>query len=136
MADLPANQKTGSKHLSPERRNHREWIAGRAITLLSHYWRDDDPLALTAAMGADWADVLEGIPQQYIQTACIVYQRDEPRRKPTPGAIYQLARKIMPAPKVVMKPPEPERKRCSPEMAKEILNAANIRVKRFENDEA
>lgn len=80
---------------------HREWIGGRALTLLSHYWRDDDPVELTAAIGADWAGVLEGLPQQYIQAACIQYQREEPRRKPTPGAIYQIARALMPRPQVV-----------------------------------
>ena len=82
----------------PERAVHREWIGGRAITLLSHYWRDDDPVELTAAIGQDWADVLEGLPQEVIQRACIAYQRQEPRRKPTPGAIYQLAIELMPKP--------------------------------------
>lgn len=96
---------------SQVRRAHREWIAGRSFTLLSHYWREDDSEALTAAMGKDWADVLEGLPQDAIQKACIQYQRDEPRRKPTPGAIYALAREAMPRPSLVRQPApaEPER---------------------------
>jgi hypothetical protein len=81
-----------------ERTEHRTWIKGRAATLLSHYWREDDDPALLAAIGKDWADVLEGIPQEYIQRACIQYQRDEPRRKPTPGAVYEIARAMMPRP--------------------------------------
>lgn len=81
----------------PERAGHREWIGGRALTLLSHYWREDDPVEMTAAIGRDWADVLEGMPQDVIQSACIRYQREEPRRKPTPGAIYQIAAKMMQA---------------------------------------
>jgi hypothetical protein len=90
---------SGSTHLSTERIEHRTWIKGRATTLLSHYWREDDDPALLAAIGKDWADVLEGIPQEYIQRACVQYQREEPRRKPTPGAIYALARDIMPKPR-------------------------------------
>lgn len=90
---------------------HRAWIAGRVFTLLSHYWRDDDPIELTDAIGADWAEVLEGIPQEFIKKACIVYQREEPRRKPTPGAIYQLARSMMPKPQVVHSEPRQEEER-------------------------
>lgn len=85
----------------PGRAEHRDWIGGRAVTLLSHYWRDDDPVELTAAIGQDWADVLEGLPREAIQSACIAYQRVEPRRKPTPGAIYQLAKESLPKPTAV-----------------------------------
>ena len=94
MADLPANQKPEFQLSSAElqaRAEHREWIGGRALTLLSHYWRDDDDEALLAAMGKDWADVLEGIPAKYIQAACIRYQREEPRRKPPTCPICGLA---------------------------------------------
>jgi hypothetical protein len=119
-----------------ERTEHRVWIKGRAATLLSHYWREDDDPALLAAIGKDWADVLEGIPQEYIQRACIQYQRDEPRRKPTPGAIYEIARALMPKPKSVapdfftpMRPPE---ERCSPEAAAEIMARAGFKVRRME----
>lgn len=92
---------TNSAPSLAERTEHRTWIKGRAATLLSHYWREDDDPALLAAIGKDWADVLEGIPQEFIQKACVQYQRDEPRRKPTPGAVYEIARKLMPTPKVV-----------------------------------
>lgn len=99
MTNLPSNQ-NASTHLSQERAEHREWIGGRSITLLSHYWRHDDPVELTAAIGADWADVIEGLPQDFIQRACVKYMRDEPRRKPTPGAIYQIALEDMPKPEL------------------------------------
>lgn len=71
------------------------------MTLLSHYWREDDPVELTAAIGRDWALVLEGLPQDIIERACLRYLRNEPRRKPTPGAIYEMARNMMPRPVVV-----------------------------------
>lgn len=132
MENLPANRKNASVPSLRERAEHREWIGGRALTLLSHYWRDDDPVELTAAIGADWADVLEGIPQEYIQRACIQYQRDEPRRKPTPGAIYDIARRMIPKP-VVVPDPEPERTepRVSAEAANEIMRKAGFLPKRM-----
>lgn len=133
MENLPANRKTASAPSLPGRAEHREWIGGRAITLLSHYWRDDDPVELTAAIGADWANVLEGLPQEYIQRACIEYMRDEPKRKPSPGAIYQIARRMMPKPSPV---PEPERTepRVSPEAAAEILKQAGFAPRRMKGD--
>ncbi len=104
MENLP-EAKSESTHSLPERAAHREWIGGRVLTLLSHYWRDDDPIELTAAIGRDWADVLEGLPEEYIQRACLKYLRTEPRRKPTAGAIYQMARDLIPSPKVVRSRP-------------------------------
>lgn len=79
----------------------REWIGGRVATLLNHYFRPDDPDMMSAAIGKDWADVLEGLPQDAIQRACVRYLRDEPRRKPTPGDIYRLAKLEMPRPEIV-----------------------------------
>lgn len=112
---------------------HREWIGGRVVTLLSHYWRDDDDESLTGAIAADWADVLEGIPRAAIQKACLNYQRTEPRRKPTPGAIYALAREAMPRPSLVRAAPyvEPEKERCDPKVAQAIVEAAGYTPKRF-----
>jgi len=137
MENLPASQQGGFK-LGPkaqeERLAHREWIGGRVYTLLSHYWREDDEDMLTAAIAADWADVLEGIPQEYIRKACIRYARNEPRRKPTPGAIYQMARAAMPAPKVVHRsaaPLDPEREPCAPDVAQRICEEAGYVPKRF-----
>jgi hypothetical protein len=119
--------------LSQARADHREWIGGRAVTLLSHYWRDDDPVELTAAIGRDWADVLEGLPQDAIHKACIQFQRDEPRRKPTPAAIYALARAFMPPPVIVPKRPieEPARERMTADRANQILAEVGFRPKRM-----
>lgn len=140
MSNLPANQQQNKTPSLAERPKHREWIGGRAFTLLSHYWRDDDSEELTAAMGADWADVLEGLPQDAIQKACIHYQRTEPRKKPTPGAIYALARDAMPRPVLVepqhvdrpeqRKPTKAERDRMAAYVA-----AAGFKPKRFGGEE-
>lgn len=142
MDNLPASQQSEWKpslREQQDRVDHRAWIAGRVVTVLSHYWRDDDDEALTGAIAADWADVLEGLPAEYIQKACIRYQQEEPRRKPTPGAIYQLARSMMPALRVVSRQdvdPAPERKRIDAATAQEICEQAGYAPKRFggEND--
>lgn len=91
-------------------------------------------MELTAAIGADWADVLEGIPQQFIQRACIEYQRQEPRKKPTPGAVYQIARSLMPKPERVVNPykyQKPENPRVTQEQAEKILKQAGVKLNRF-----
>ena len=120
---------------SSRRTEHRAWIKGRALTLLSHYWREDDDPALLAAIGKDWADVLEGLPQDVIQKACVQYQRDEPRRKPTPGAVYEIALRLMPRPSVVssggLTDMRPVEDRCTPEAAAEILARAGYAPKRM-----
>lgn len=131
MSNLPSQAKSSAPSLQ-ERSEHRTWIKGRAATLLSHYWREDDDPALLAAMGKDWADVLEGIPQEYIQRACIQYQRDEPRRKPTPGAVYQIARALMPKPAPVPREEPPRDPPCTPEAAAEIMERAGFAVRRAE----
>ena len=116
------------------RADHRTWIGGRALTLLNHYWRDDDPAEMSGALGKDWSDVLEGLPQDPIQKACIKYQRDEPRRKPTPGAIYQIAREMIPRPSVVPSEPMPEpakEPRCDAAVAQAICEAAGFTPKKF-----
>lgn len=118
-----------------ERKSHREWITGRAFTLLSHYWRDDDPVELAAAIGRDWADVLEELPQEYIQRAIIKFQQENRRGKPTPASIYAIARELMlpPVQIVTTKTPEkaPERRRVTKEAAAEIMAVAGFRPKTF-----
>lgn len=99
-------------------------------TLLSHYWREDDPSELNEALGRDWADILEGMTQDAISKACTAYLRDEPRRKPSPGAIYALAREFTPRP-VVVSQPEPEREKISAERAAEIMAEVGFKPQRF-----
>jgi hypothetical protein len=79
--------------------------------------------------------VLEGLPQDAIHRACIRYQREEPRRRPTPGAIYAMARESIPKPTIVrpfaaMPPAEPP-PRITPERAREIMEEFGFAPKRF-----
>lgn len=127
-----------STHLSAERLEHRQWIAGRILTLLSHYWRDDDPVELTGAIGKDWADVLEGLPRDAIQAASLRYMRTEPRRRPTPGIIYAMTVEAMPKPRVVAQRPQepiPEPERISRERAAEIMAEVGFAVKKMKGME-
>jgi len=132
MANLP-EVKHGLGPSLQERQSRREWVLGRIATLLSHYWRDDDPSELTEAIARDWADILEGLPQDAISKACTSYLRSEPRRKPTPGAIYALARDFVPRPVIVARSPEPDipRERMSAERAAEIMAEVGFRPKRM-----
>jgi hypothetical protein len=88
---------------------------------------------MDAALARDWCDILEGMPQDAISKACMAYLRQEPRRKPTPGAIYALAREYMPKPVIVAKPQqaEPERERMTAERAAEIMAEVGFRPKRM-----
>ena len=134
MQNLPAEAKRECALSLPEREAHREWIGGRALTLLNHYWREDDPAEMTAAIARDWADVLEGLPRDAIHKAAIQYQRDEPRRKPTPGAIYALARAAMPRPQVVASAPPVEIEappRVTADRAAQIMAEVGFRPKKF-----
>lgn len=130
MENLPQAKNDWRPSLQ-ERQSKREWVLGRIATLLSHYWRDDDPSELTEAIARDWADILEGMSQDAISKACTAYLRNEPRRKPTPGAIYELAREFTPRPVVVSRTPEPERERISAERAAEIMAEVGFRPKRM-----
>lgn len=95
-------------------------------------------MELTTAIANDWVEILAGLPQFAIQEACLRYLRDEPRKRPSPGAILALARMSMPAPRIVASRPEtPEparRDRVTAEAASEIMNAYGFRVKRMDGE--
>jgi hypothetical protein len=136
--NLPQKEMTASVPSLREHQPHRQWIAGRIATLLSHYWRDDDPMELLTAMATDWVEVLAGMPQSALQQACIQYLRDEPRRRPTPGAILDLARRILPPPslvrKVSMPPVEVDRIVATKDQREAIMNEIGFRPKQFGGD--
>ena len=66
---------------------HAEWIAGRVMTLLSHYFQPDNPAEVQEAAIDDWIETLAPFSQIAIELACKKYIRDQPRRRPTPGDI-------------------------------------------------
>ena len=136
MENLP--DKSASAHSLRAHQAHREWIAGRIATLLSHYWRDDDPIELLTAMAADWVEVMAGMPQQAVQQACVQYLRNEPRRRPTPGAILELARMAMPLPVIVRRVvamPEAKREVLTKEQREAIMQEVGFRPKQYRGED-
>lgn len=57
--------------------------------LLRHYFEKPLPQHELAALLGDWMDVLAPCSQAAIEWACLAYMREEPSRRPTPGAIYR-----------------------------------------------
>jgi hypothetical protein len=64
-------------------------------TLLAHYFQPGSPSEVLEAAIDDWIEALGQFPQQAIQAACTEYLREEPRRRPTPGAIRDYAEKAI-----------------------------------------
>ena len=91
MNDSNQGTQYPSQNVSPQGSQKRtaspQWIAGRALTLLSHYYQPDTPAEVTEAAIGDWVRALEGQTQDAIERACRGYLRDQPRRRPTPGDI-------------------------------------------------
>lgn len=69
----------------------RDWLSGRIVVLLSHYFTPDMSEALAVKAIGDWLNVLGGFSAPTIEEACQRYLRSEPRKRPTPGAVYELA---------------------------------------------
>jgi hypothetical protein len=111
---------------------------GRIVTLLSHYYRPDDDPEILRAQAADWYAVLKGFPIYAINGACVDYLASEPRRKPAPGAIVELCRKLMPKPRLGgqdderMAIPKPERSIDERARAEAFLERAGFTPKRME----
>ncbi len=98
------------------------------MTLLKHYFEADEDPAVIREMARDWIEILAPYPEGAIAAACRTYLVDEPRKRPTPGAIRALAVKAMDAdPRLrpqrlaLPAPVEPERVRVTPEAAARIL---------------
>lgn len=89
-------------------------------------------------MAADWVEVMAGMPQQAVQQACVQYLRNEPRRRPTPGAILELARMAMPLPVIVRQVvamPEPKREVLTKEQRDAIMQEVGFRPKQYRGEE-
>lgn len=71
------------------------WVSGRVATLMSHYYTPDMPQALGAAVFGDWIDILDDLPAHAIQEAAKKWLRTEPRRRPGPGDIRELAMRLV-----------------------------------------
>lgn len=103
------------------------------MTLLSHYYQPDTDPAVVRMMAADWWDVLGAFQRQAVEQACREWLRDGTRR-PAPADIRALVGKQLARQHVSLPPPpEPERERCSPERAAEILREAGFSEVRLQS---
>ena len=66
-----------------------EWIAGRMVTLLSHYFQPGQDPNVSAAAGSDWMSILSPFPQVVIETACNEWLSTKHHR-PTPAHMVEL----------------------------------------------
>jgi hypothetical protein len=72
-----------------------QWISGRIATVLGHYFVGNTSQPLGAAVFRDWIDILGDLPAHAIQEACLKWLRTEPRRRPGPGDIRELALRLV-----------------------------------------
>ena len=71
-----------------------KWVAGRVVTLLSHYFIAQQDASVAEAVAEDWCTILEEYPAWAIANAVRWWMgRDNPRKhfKPLPGDIQDRA---------------------------------------------
>lgn len=113
----------------------REWLTGRVMVLLSHFYTQETDPAVVRAQAADWFDTLWDVPQEAIEGACRDYLRSGPRRRPSPGDIRNLA--TIRLPKQSRRNADdlaldaPPREPGDPERAKAILERAGFTAQRM-----
>ncbi len=61
-----------------------QWIAGRMVTLLSHYFQPGQDAKASAAAGGDWIKILSKYPQCVVEEAADEWMRTKTHR-PTPA---------------------------------------------------
>lgn len=72
----------------------RSWVAGRVVTLLSHYFVAQTDASVAEAVAEDWCAMLEDYPAWAIANAARWWMsRENPRKhcKPLPGDIQERA---------------------------------------------
>lgn len=77
-----------------------KWIAGRVVTLLSHYFVAQQDASIAEAVAEDWCAMLEVYPAWALSNACRWWMGlDNPRKhcKPLPGDIQARAHAEMEA---------------------------------------
>lgn len=70
----------------------REWLAGRVMVLLSHFYERREDEHEARARLQDWVEALARLPEWAVHEACVEYLGSE-TRTPKPADISRLARK-------------------------------------------
>jgi hypothetical protein len=124
----------GATHGNPQLPT-REWLTGRVMVLLSHFYTPDTDPAIVRAQAADWWDVLRDVPQSAIEAGCREFLRNGPPRRPTPGEVRSMALAVLPRRRAMNEDDlalaGPPRERVSAEAASEIMRQAGFRPRTF-----
>lgn len=125
LRKIPAPTPQVAKSLSPQGlQEHRAKIAFEVKVVLSAYYQPHEAEEIKAAQLAWWCDDLQDWEQEQVVWALRMWNRDNPRVRPTPGdilAIMKEARGKKYAASVKPSPPPQEPERVSPEAAAEIM---------------
>lgn len=129
---LPAPTPELTKSLSPQEVvAHRQRIASEVRVVLSAYFQPHEDEAIKAAQLAWWCDELEDWTQEQVVWGLRKWNREQPRKRPTPGDILSVLksqRGKSEAAKMPEQKPQEERKPATKEEAADILKAAGVRV--------
>lgn len=137
FANLPPTTPRHDASLSPqELAEHRQKIASDVEIVLSAYFQPTESQAVRAGQLAWWCDELQEWSREQIIFALRKWNRDEPRRRPTPGDISNLlkqirGRKFADQMRKEPPPPPPQSERISPERASEIMKEFGFHVRKF-----
>ena len=139
MTDLPASTAHPSSPASPGRPDvsDEQWVKAIVGTALSTYYRPDDDPATLRAQGELYWQTLRGLPREAIRHAVVSYCRDNDRRKPTPGDLYNRATASLPSPRLEpYAPPSdalslPRPPKVDPDTAERLLASVGFTPKRF-----
>jgi hypothetical protein len=102
-----------------------KWLVDRVEALLSHYYQpaaNEDALELSMDT---WTIGLRGFTKDQIDIACVHWELNEPKRRPTPADIVALCREVraLQNPRPALPAPEPEVRGpvATPEQRLEII---------------
>lgn len=119
MTNLPASSTVRSVPISAPPPS-KEWLAGRVVTFLGHYFHQDTAGRVFEAMVEDWTEVLADLPQRAIELAIWERLRSTDRKRPLPGEIRAAARKFISFPPLRGRGDGPMLELVTPERAAEI----------------
>lgn len=104
--------------------------------MLSAYFQPHEDEKIRDAQLSWWCDELQDWTVEQVVYALRHWNRDEPRRRPTPGDISQILKQIRGRKEAErmkrQEAPDPPRDRVTKEQADEILAKAGFKVKRAE----
>lgn len=86
----------------------REWLAGRVMTFMAHFFQASESEMIREAVVEDWIEVLRDLPKRSIELAIWERLRMDDRRRPIPGEVRKLALRCIAFPQPVSEPERPK----------------------------